>query len=117
MQEKTWYYEKWVGRQATFSPSRYVKTFLFVVVDSWAKIFHFMEPKIRAIRGPPVYLLSKLRLIRLYLLFIDEASTCSDKKISPYPNGEKFNDLWHTTPVYESNEACKNKKEGTALIR
>ena len=25
MQEKTWYYEKWVGRQATFSPSRYVK--------------------------------------------------------------------------------------------
>ena len=61
--------------------------------------------------------LSKLRLIRLYLLFIDEASTCSDKKIAPYPNGEKFNDLWHTTPIYESNEACKNKKEGTALIR
>ena len=25
MQEKTWYYEKWVGRQASFSPSRYVK--------------------------------------------------------------------------------------------
>ena len=25
MQEKIWYYEKWVGRQATFSPSRYVK--------------------------------------------------------------------------------------------
>ena len=25
MQEKTWYYEKWVGRQAAFSPSRYVK--------------------------------------------------------------------------------------------
>ena len=25
MQRKTWYYEKWVGRQATFSPSRYVK--------------------------------------------------------------------------------------------
>ena len=24
MQEKTWYSEKWVGRQATFSPSRYV---------------------------------------------------------------------------------------------
>ena len=26
MQEKTWYSEKWVGRQATFSPSRYVKS-------------------------------------------------------------------------------------------
>ena len=25
MQRKTWYYEKWVGRQAAFSPSRYVK--------------------------------------------------------------------------------------------
>ena len=26
MQEKTWYSEKWVGRQASFSPSRYVNT-------------------------------------------------------------------------------------------
>jgi len=43
--------------------------------------------------------------------YINEASTCSDKKIAPYPNGEKFNDLWHTTPIYESNEACKNKKK------
>jgi hypothetical protein len=25
MQEKTWYYEKWVGRHASFPPSRYVK--------------------------------------------------------------------------------------------
>ena len=25
MQEETWYYEKWVGRQASFSPSPYVK--------------------------------------------------------------------------------------------
>ena len=25
MQEKTWYYEKWVGRQASFSPRPYVK--------------------------------------------------------------------------------------------
>ena len=30
MQEKTWYYEKWVGRQAAFSPSRYVNTELFL---------------------------------------------------------------------------------------
>ena len=29
MQEKTWYYEKWVGRQATFSPSRYVKAAIY----------------------------------------------------------------------------------------
>merc|ERR1711971_1192752 len=43
--------------------------------------------------------------------YINEASTCSDKKISPYPNGDKFNDIWHTTPVYESNEACMNKKK------
>ena len=27
MQEKTWYYEKWVGRQAAFSPSQNVKGF------------------------------------------------------------------------------------------
>jgi hypothetical protein len=26
MQEKTWYYEKWVGRHASFPPSRYVNT-------------------------------------------------------------------------------------------
>ena len=25
MQEKSWYSEKWVGRQTAFSPSRYVK--------------------------------------------------------------------------------------------
>merc|ERR1711935_425360 len=43
--------------------------------------------------------------------YINEASTCSDKKFSPYPNGDKFNDLWHTTPVYQSNEACENKKK------
>jgi len=30
MQEKTWYYEKWVGRQASFSPSRYVKAVLAI---------------------------------------------------------------------------------------
>ena len=28
MQEKTWYYEKWVGRHASFPPSRYVNSFL-----------------------------------------------------------------------------------------
>merc|ERR1712008_538599 len=43
--------------------------------------------------------------------YINEASTCSDKKNSPYPNGDKFNDLWHTTPIYQSNEACENNKK------
>ena len=38
MQEKTWYYEKWVGRQASFSPSRYVKTF---------PTFHFFQPYLK----------------------------------------------------------------------
>ena len=32
MQEKTWYYEKWVGRQASFSPSQYVKALLISVL-------------------------------------------------------------------------------------
>ena len=47
MQEKSWYSEKWVGRQAAFSPSRYVKKYtrhLFVACsasrcrgDYWAQ--------------------------------------------------------------------------------
>ena len=31
MQEKTWYYEKWVGRHASFPPSRYVKLSLYLL--------------------------------------------------------------------------------------
>jgi hypothetical protein len=38
MQEKTWYYEKWVGRQAAFSPSRYVKSHMKILPSIANKI-------------------------------------------------------------------------------
>ena len=38
MQEKTWYYEKWVGRQASSSPSLYVKTLLEVIPNNFINL-------------------------------------------------------------------------------
>ena len=46
MQEKTWYYEKWVGRQAAFSPSRYVNTeakVLQILQNSARKYVHVIH--------------------------------------------------------------------------
>ena len=64
MQEKTWYYEKWVGRQAAFSPSQYVKTYLIKIFIFCAKSFNFDQTYLNT--NPKTQKVEDLRLDQIF---------------------------------------------------